>query len=97
MTPEGRVKAAIKRWLDKRGVWHFSPVSNGMGVHGIPDIIACWKGRFIGIEVKAPGKTGAVTELQKFQINGINAAGGVAVVVDSVSALEEALRGRVDV
>lgn len=89
LTPEGRVKAAIKRWLVERGVWYFMPVSNGMGSMGIPDFICCWGGRFIAIEAKAKGKLGTVTELQKRQIGQINAAGGIAVAVDDVSQLDE--------
>ena len=89
MTPEGRVKEQVKRWLKARGVWFFMPVSNGMGAHGIPDLICCWRGAFIGIECKAPGKRGNVSELQKMQIAGIRTAGGVALVVDDASQLEE--------
>lgn len=90
-TPEGRVKKAIKARLNALGVWHFSPVSNGMGVHGIPDIICCWQGRFLGIEVKAPGKRNNTSVLQDRQIAAIREAGGVAVVIDDVAQLEEIL------
>jgi Holliday junction resolvase len=86
-TPEGAVKRAVKSYLDKIGVWHFSPVSNGMGAHGIPDIIACWRGRFVGIEVKAPGKRANTSELQKMQLASIAHNQGIAVVVDDVSQL----------
>lgn len=87
MTPEGKVKAAVKTWLRVRGIWHFMPVSNGMGAHGIPDIIAIIDGRFIGIECKAPGKRANTSELQKMQIRAINEAGGLAVVVDDAAQL----------
>ena len=87
-TPEGRVKSAVKRWLQARGIWFFCPVSNGMGVHGIPDFICCWAGRFLAIETKAPGKRGNLSEPQKFQIDGIRAANGFACVVDDVSQLD---------
>lgn len=88
MTPEGRVKAAVKKYLDAQGVWHFSPVSNGMGRHGIPDIIACWRGRFIAIECKAPGKRANTSALQDREIAAIRTAGGVALVVDDVEQLK---------
>lgn len=91
MTPEGRVKAAVKRLLDAAGVWHFSPVSNGMGRHGIPDIICCWHGRFIAIEVKAPGKRNNTSALQDREITAIGNAGGTAIVVDDVSQIAELL------
>jgi hypothetical protein len=30
-TPEGRVKAAVKKLLTKHGVYFYMPVQNGMG------------------------------------------------------------------
>jgi len=90
-TPEGRVKAAVKKRLNALGIWHFSPVSNGMGVHGIPDIICCWGGRFMGLEIKAPGKRANTSALQDRQLAAIREAGGVAVVIDDVSQLDEVL------
>jgi hypothetical protein len=80
-TPEGKVKDKIKRVLKKHKAWNFVPVSNGMGVHGIPDIIGCHCGVFLGIEAKAPNKKHNVSALQKVQLDGIDRAGGVAMVV----------------
>ena len=88
MTPEGRVKDAIKKMLKAAGWYWFMPVSNGLGKHGIPDIIACKPtvitpdmvgqrvGLFVGIECKAPGKLGTVTPLQERELEAIEAAGG---------------------
>lgn len=90
-TPEKRVKDAVKRYLDEIGAWYFSPVSNGMGRHGIPDVIACLNGRFVGIECKAPGRRANTSALQDREIAGINTAGGVAIVVDDVEQLKEVL------
>lgn len=49
---------------------------------GVPDIIACVDGVFIGIEVKRPG--GIVSPLQQLNIDDINRSGGVAFVAYSV-------------
>ena len=62
MTPEAKVKKKVKQILDDISCYHFSPQTGGYGKSGIPDIIACYKGRFIAIECKA-GK-GQVTALQ---------------------------------
>ena len=91
MTPEGKVKAAVKRWLKERGIWFYMPVQNGMGVVGIPDFVCCWAGRFIAIETKAPGKRGSTTANQDHQIAAIHQAGGTAVVVDDADQLNEVL------
>ena len=100
MTPEGRVKDAIKKMLKAAGWYWFMPVSNGMGRHGIPDIIACKPtvitpdmvgqrvGLFVGIECKAPGKLGTVTPLQERELKAIEAAGGIAVLADNASYVE---------
>lgn len=86
-TPEGRVKSAVKKWLRDRGVWFFMPVSNGMGQVGIPDIICCYKGLFVAIETKAPGKRGNITENQRRVIMEIQLAKGYAWVVDGTEDL----------
>jgi hypothetical protein len=65
-----------------------------MGVHGIPDLIACHHGVFIGIECKAPGKKKNVSALQRLQLIGIVRAGGIAMVVSDpidVAALDDKL------
>lgn len=97
-TPEGAVKDAIKKVLAAHGViratsilqpdeachgWYYMPVSNGMGVHGIPDFIICYKGRFIGIEAKAP--KGEPTKAQLINIDLITKAGGVVFVCRDAS------------
>ena len=82
MTPEGKVKAECKKFLKERGIFFFMPVSNGMGQVGIPDIIICYRGLFIAIETKAPGKRANVTENQKRVMGAIRTAEGFAWVVD---------------
>jgi len=59
------------------------------GTAGIPDIICCYKGRFLGMEVKQP--SGRLTELQKRTIEKINAAGGIALRVDSVADVKKVI------
>jgi Holliday junction resolvase len=82
-TPEGAVKAAVKKLLDEMGIYHFSPVQNGMGRAGIPDIIGCFRGRFLGIECKA-GK-GKTTALQDLELEKIRQAKGFAYVVNETN------------
>jgi hypothetical protein len=49
------------------------------GSAGTPDIIACYQGKFIGIECKA-GK-GKTTALQEHNLQQIRDAGGISLVV----------------
>ena len=55
--------AAIKRYLASldSDVFFWKEHGGPYGTSGVPDIICCYKGRFLGLEVKLP--TGALTEL----------------------------------
>lgn len=46
---------------------------------GVPDLLICYKGRFIALELKAPN--GKVSKLQEINIQKINDAGGYAVAL----------------
>ena len=83
MTPEAKVKARVKKVLDKHGVYYFLPATGGYGRAGVPDIIACFNGQFIAIETKA-GK-GQLTELQKRELRLIEENGGHAFVINETS------------
>ena len=88
MTPEGKVKNDVKKFLVRKRAWYYMPVTNGMGRVGCPDILVCWHGRFIAIETKAPGKRKNTTPNQEREIASINDAEGLAVVVDDVCQVE---------
>lgn len=87
MTPEGRVKLAVKRELVARDIWYYMPVQNGLGQVGIPDFVCCWRGRFLAIETKAPGKLGNVTPNQRRVLDELKLHGAATVVVDNVNDL----------
>ena len=59
------------------------------GTAGIPDIIVCYRGRFIALEAKV-GKN-QPTRLQAATIDQIKRAGGIACVVRSVDEIKEIL------
>ena len=81
---ERDIATAIKRYLASLGsdVFFWKEHGGPYGTSGVPDIICCYKGRFLGLEVKLP--TGRLTELQKRAIYRINQAGGIACRVESV-------------
>lgn len=88
MTPEGRLVAEVSRYLRTRGTWFFKVHGSVWQKAGLPDIIGCDRGRFVGIELKVrPNRPSA---LQLLTIAKINRAGGVAGVcysLDDVMAL----------
>ena len=89
---EKDIVAAIKKYLTSLGgdVFFWKEHGGPYGTSGIPDIICCYKGRFVGMECKLPG--GRLTELQKRAISKINAAGGIARRVESVEDAKAIIR-----
>jgi len=81
--PESLVKKKVVEILKQRGAYYFYPVTGGYGASGVPDIVACVNGRFLGIEVKADAKKRGPTALQQKNLRQINETGGVGVVIDA--------------
>lgn len=94
-TPEGRVKKAIRQWLQERDIYYCMPQGTGYGQNGVPDFICCWDGQFLAIEAKAKGKRSTTTKLQDLHLELIAQAGGWSIVVDDVTQLDE-LEARYD-
>lgn len=80
MTPEGKVKKQVTAILKQYGAYYFSPVTGGFGASGVPDIIACYKGRFIAIECKAGNNK--PTALQLKNLDDIDKQGGITAVIN---------------
>lgn len=57
------------------------------GTAGLPDIIICYKGKFIAFECKRPG--GKPTLLQKITISKIERANGIVKIVSSLEEVKE--------
>ncbi len=80
MTPEAKVKKKVVAVLKQHKAYYFYPVTGGYGHSGVPDVIACHNGRFIGIECKAG--TNKPTPLQQKNLDDINTAGGIALIIN---------------
>ena len=57
---------------------------------GVPDILCCYRGRFVGLEVKTA--KGRISGPQRVQNERIGAAGGRAVVVRSIADVRVVLK-----
>lgn len=88
---ERDIVVSIKKYLSSLGrdVFFWKEHGGPYGCSGVPDVICCYKGRFIGLECKLPG--GRLTELQKRAIEKINRAGGVACRVESVEDVKRVI------
>lgn len=96
---ERDIQRAIIEWLEL----HKIPVMrvNNMGVplkngkwrppreKGLPDLIACVKGRMVAIEVKAPGKK--PTRFQEAFLKRLDDAGALTIVASSVEFVEKCI------
>ena len=79
MAQEKNYENKIKRYVESLGGWQVKFFANRMTKTGVPDILVCLNGQFIGIEVKAD--KGVPSDLQLYQIGKIRNAGGLAFVV----------------
>jgi hypothetical protein len=91
-TPESKVKAEVVKFLKAWDVYYFFPATHGYGRSGVPDIICCVNGKFLAIECKA-GK-GMTTALQNREIQNIQKAKGIAVVIreDNIELVEQIVK-----
>ena len=87
---ENKVKKAVQEYLDSLEAYHFKVHGSIYMRAGIPDIICCYKGKFIGIETK-DGHNKA-SELQLAHIRQIRKAGGIGFVAYSVENVKEQLK-----
>ena len=89
-TPEGLTKADIKKYLDgnRPDCYYFMPVQMGYGKRTL-DFLICWRGQFIACEAKKKG--GKAQAFQRKIARDINAAGGIALIVDRIEQLIDQL------
>lgn len=80
MTPEAKVKKEVKKILDELECYYFFPATGGFGKSGVPDIVVCYLGHFVGIECKSGDNK--PTLLQEKNLENINKSKGSSIVVN---------------
>ena len=88
---EQHIQTSIMRYIKSIGGLPIK--QNQIGIYaqaGVPDIIACIKGRFVAIEVKRTGKK--PEPIQEAFLESINKKGGIAFWSDSLDTVKEALK-----
>jgi hypothetical protein len=81
--PESQLSRELIDLIRARGGFAMKIHGGPMMMSGAPDIIACYRGRYLGIETKLPHATRGATAIQRHRINQIRKAGGVGEVVRS--------------
>lgn len=79
MAGEKRFEEKVKAFLKEQGCWILKTWSNGVQRSGVPDLLICCNGYFLGVELKA--ENGKPSELQLWNIDKIREAGGIAIVL----------------
>lgn len=80
MAQEKQYENKIKKYLKERGAWLIKYWGGASFTKsGVPDILACVNGYFVGIEVKA--ENGRPSNLQIYNIKKIREADGIAFVL----------------
>ena len=88
---EKDITAAIQRYLKTvPNCFHFKEHGGQYGTAGLPDIIVCYRGRFVAFEVKT--ETGRPSKLQEITIAKIKAAKGEAFIVRSVQEVQAIIK-----
>ena len=82
---ESTIQNKIRLWLEKQGYYVVKVIVANK--KGVPDLIVCVNGKFVGLEVKTP--KGTPSELQSYNLGKINECGGLAMIVRSVDDVKE--------
>ncbi|MEE9580114.1 MAG: hypothetical protein V3V74_02210 [Nitrosomonadaceae bacterium] len=88
MTPEGKVKAKVKRILNRAEAYYFMPVQTGYGMPTL-DFLCFHMGSGFAIEAKAPGKK--PTKRQEAIIHEIEYSGSQVFVIDGTEGSYDSL------
>ncbi|HUT88709.1 MAG TPA: VRR-NUC domain-containing protein [Thermoguttaceae bacterium] len=94
MTPEGRITRTIIRHLKRlraqgEPIWWHKLAGHPMQAGGIPDLIVCYSGQWLLIELKTPGRQPGPR--QAYTVQQIQEAGGRVLVADSTETVVEEL------
>lgn len=79
MAEEKRFEQKVKKLLQDRGAWVLKTWGGGYQRSGIPDLLVCYRGYFMGIELKA--EKGKVSRLQEIELDGIRKAEGYSIIL----------------
>lgn len=80
MAEEARFQRSVEAFLRKRGHWFVKYwAGNKFTKSGVPDILSCVDGAFVGIELKAP--KGSPSDIQLITLRSIDRAGGYSILL----------------
>lgn len=97
---ESITQKRIIKWIREQGQYAVNIHGHEMQERGIADILCCWDGLFVAIEVKEPGEE--PEPIQQYHMEQVAKANGYAFVAHSldevkegIHQIEEIVRGKV--
>lgn len=80
MASEKNFENRVKKYLNEKGAYVIKYWGGGNFTRsGVPDLLVCYQGRFLGLEIKA--ENGKPSELQLHHLEQIRKAGGYAFIL----------------
>ena len=79
MKSEKTFENKVKLYLKQKGAYFIKTHADRFSKVGVPDLIVCYKGLFIGIELKA--SNGKPSELQLYNLREIEKSGGISYLL----------------
>ena len=79
MSGEKIFENKVKLYLKEKGAYFIKTHGDRFSKIGVPDLIVCYKGLFIGIELKA--SNGKPSELQLYNLREIEKSGGISYLL----------------
>lgn len=83
-TREKAIVTRIISLLRRRGAWYLKTCPPNRP--GVPDLLVCYRGRFVGIECK--NEDGIVSKIQNYELGKIGEAGGISLVARDTETVE---------
>jgi Holliday junction resolvase-like predicted endonuclease len=90
---EQQIQKKIITYLESKGAYVVKVIQASKS--GVADLIVCYRGKFISIEVKTPTTKTNVAPLQKYNLRKVFEAEGISTVAWELSQVEELL-GSID-
>ena len=94
-TEESQIKRSIRELLRWNKIFYYNAFGGPLSQKGISDLICCYKGRFVAIEVKK--KAGKLSPDQETFLQHVNESGGLGFVARSVEDVIHALGLKVNI
>ena len=87
---ESAIQRQIRLEIERMGGLVLKQHASLYTTNGAPDLVCCYRGKFLAIEVKKPGED--ARKIQLHRQKQIRKSGGICEVCDSVEQVERILR-----